>query len=252
MRLKPPAPPDAIGCGQDARVPSPKAGCPRSTVKKMKDQMYSELLKACAQPGCPLCRMSLEAVRRYLASTMYEFVNDGGVRAALRAARGYCNRHAWMVTEGYGVVLGVAVVQRDLIDATLEATESVPQRQGGPKIARRLRPTADCPACTHQRRMDDIAIQTLLKYLDDPDMASALEGTCLCLPHLARALELVQNSDQLELLLRFQRKSLLELRGELSELIRKHDYRFVDEGFGPEGDSWLRATGIVSGERGAR
>lgn len=218
----------------------------------MKDQMYSDLLKACAQPGCPLCRMSLESVRRYLESTMYEFVNDGGVRAALRAARGYCNRHAWMVTEGYGMVMGAAVIQRDVINAVLQAAETAPRRQGGPKIAHRLQPTAECPACAHQHRMEDIAIQTLLKYLDDPDMAAALDATCLCLPHFTRALELVQDSDQLERLLRFQRQALQELSDELTELIRKHDYRFADEGFGREADSWLRATGVVSGERGAQ
>lgn len=222
-----------------------------------KDRLYSDLLEACDKPGCPLCRVSLAFVRSYLESTMYERVNDGGVRAALRDARGYCNTHAWMLTEGHGVVLGSAIIQRDVLNAVLEATDAPSlgrgARQYAQEILRRLRPTAECPACAHRRMMEDIAIQTLLKYLDDPQLAAALDGTDgLCLAHFSRALELVENSDQLQRLLRFQRRALEGLRDELSELIRKHDYRFADEGFGEEGDSWLRATGIVSAERGVR
>jgi len=222
-----------------------------------KDWLYSDLLEACTKPGCPLCRVSLAFVRSYLDGTMYERVNDSGVRAALRAARGYCNAHAWMLTEGLGVALGVAIIQRDVLHTILEATDVAPLgrgvRQYAQDILRRLRPTAECPVCVHRRTMEDIAIQTLLKYLDDARLAAALdEASGLCLPHFSRALELVEDSEQLQRLLRFQRRALERLGDELSELIRKRDYRFKDEGFGEEGDSWLRATGIVSAERGAR
>jgi hypothetical protein len=221
------------------------------------DTLYWDLLEACAKPGCPLCRVSLAFVRSYLDSTMYERVNDFGVRAALRDARGYCNAHAWMLTEGYGVVLGTAIIQRDVLNAVLKAADVAPlgrgTRQYAQYILRRLRPTAECPACANQRTMEDIAVQTLLKYLDDARLAAALAETSgLCLPHFSRALELVEDSDRLQRLLRFQWQALEGLCDELSELIRKHDYRFKDEGFGEEGDSWLRATGIVSAERGAR
>jgi len=222
-----------------------------------KDRLYSDLLEACAKPGCPLCRVSLAFVRRYLDNTMYERVNDCGVRAALRDARGYCNTHAWMLTEGHGVVLGTAIIQHDVLNTVLEAIDATPLGQGtrlhAQDILRRLRPTAECPACAHQRTMEDIAIQTLLKYLDDARLAAALDETSgLCLLHFSRTLELVEDAAQLQRLLRFQRQALEKLRDELAELIRKHDYRFINEGFGQEGDSWLRATGIVSGERGAR
>ena len=222
-----------------------------------KDALYSDLLQACAKTGCPLCRVSLAFVRSYLDSTMYERVNDGGVRANLRAARGYCNTHAWMLTEGFGVVLGAAIIQRDVLNTVLEATNIAPlgrgTRQYARDILRRLHPTAECPACAHLRTMEDIAIQTLLKYLDDPHLAAALATTSgLCLLHFSRALELVEDSEQLQRLLRFERGALEGLRDELSELIRKHDYRFIGEGFGQGSDSWLRATGIVSAERGVR
>jgi hypothetical protein len=222
-----------------------------------KDRLYSDLLEACARPGCPLCQVSLAFVRSYLDSTMYERVNDSGVRAALRDARGYCNTHAWMLTEGHGVVLGTALIQRDVLNTALAATDVAPlgrgARQYAQDILRRLRPTAECPACANRRTMEGSAIHTLLKYLDDAHLAAALAETSgLCLPHFSRALELVEDSDQLQRLLRFQRQALEGLCDELSELIRKHDYRFTGEGFGEEGDSWRRAVGIMCGERGVR
>lgn len=188
---------------------------------------------------------------------MYEYVNDVGVRATLRNARGYCNAHAWMLTEGHGVVLGTAIILHDVLQGVLEATDVAPLgrgvRQHAQEILRRLHPTAECPACAHRRMMEDIAIQTLLKYLDDPQLAAALDKTDgICLPHFSRALELVEDSGHLRRLLDFQRRALRRLRDELAELIRKHDYRFADEGFGEEGNSWLRATGILSAGRGVR
>ncbi|RLC65973.1 MAG: hypothetical protein DRI48_05795 [Chloroflexi bacterium] len=221
-----------------------------------KDWLYPDLIKACSGPGCPLCRLSLAFGRDYLDSTMYERVNDPGVRRALRDARGYCNTHAWMLTEGRGVVLGSAIILRDVLNTVLEVTDVVPRgqdtRQQAQHLLRRLRPTAECPACAHCRAMEDTAIQTLLKYLDDARLAEALAETSgLCLAHFSRALELVEEFDQLQRLLHFQRQALQKLRDELSELIRKQDYRFIDERRGQEGDSWLRATGIVSGERHA-
>ncbi|HDQ71203.1 MAG TPA: hypothetical protein ENN19_03785 [Chloroflexi bacterium] len=188
---------------------------------------------------------------------MYEHINDPDVRADLRDARGYCNTHAWMLTERHGVVLGMAIIQRDLLNAVLEAIDVAPLgrgvRQYTRNILQRLRPSAECPACVHRRTMEDIAIQTLLKYLNDARLATALDETSgLCLPHFSRALELAQDSEQLERLLSFQRRVLERLCDELSELIRKHNYCFQDEEIGQEGDSWLRALGITSAERKVR
>ena len=42
-----------------------------------------------------------------------------------------------------------------------------------------------------------------------------------------------------------------QLEAQLSELIRKHDYRYKDEKRGAEMTSWQRAAGLVSGEEGS-
>jgi hypothetical protein len=52
-----------------------------------------------------------------------------------------------------------------------------------------------------------------------------------------------------QLLLDLARDHWENLADELSEFIRKNDYRFSKEGFGTERDSWLRATGVLTGNR---
>jgi hypothetical protein len=62
----------------------------------------------------------------------------------------------------------------------------------------------------------------------------------------------VRNDRTLAQLVDLQRRTMGELRDELAEFIRKNDYRFRHEGFGKEGDSWLRAIGIICGEQDVR
>ena len=47
-----------------------------------------DLIEAFGQPGCPVCRLSTEAVDAYLTSVCYEQVNDLDLREQLRSAGG--------------------------------------------------------------------------------------------------------------------------------------------------------------------
>jgi hypothetical protein len=82
-------------------------------------------------------------------------------------------------------------------------------------------------------------------------MAKALQDSGgLCLPHLRRALDQIKNASEVAALLTVHREKLEGLRAELAEFIRKNDYQVIKEGFGKEGDAWLRAIGTVVGQRG--
>ncbi len=221
------------------------------------NRLYYDLLEVCTRAGCPLCRLTERWAEKYLDNTLYERVTDVGERGAVRDARGYCNLHAWMLTERQGAILGTAIIQQDVLRTALTILQSYRGQRGAYRQARRLadqlRPTAECPVCAHCREMETIAIHTLLTNQDDPQLQEALSNTDgFCLPHLIQALEQVKNDDQARWLVNFQRQALRELCDELSELIRKCDYRFSHEALGAEQDSWLRATGIVSGERNTR
>jgi hypothetical protein len=69
------------------------------------------------------------------------------------------------------------------------------------------------------------------------------ESRGLCLPHLvevtqsaSRRLDQHSFAYVLKTLLPLQASSFTRIDFELSEFIRKHDYRFAKEGFGPEAD----------------
>jgi len=72
------------------------------------------------------------------------------------------------------------------------------------------------------------------------------------LVHLRRALELAPNAAAFDRLRAASAEHLARLTAEVAEFIRKNDYRFVGEVFGPEGDSWRRALAAVIGARGWR
>ena len=222
-----------------------------------KDTLYYELIDACAETGCPLCRLSLVSVRRYMASGMFEFVNDIESRADLRAARGYCNDHAWWLTETRGNSLGIAIIHHDVVNALLRVIDGLSTgrrgRQRAQELLNRLNPSRECPACAYRRSMEDVMIGALLKHIKDEGLVELLVGCGgLCLVHFSRALELVRNDRTLTQLVAVQRRTMGELRDELAEFIRKNDYRFQHEGFGKEGDSWRRAVAIVCADQDVR
>ena len=222
-----------------------------------KDTLYFELLDACAETGCPICRLSLESVQRHLDGALYEFVNDIEARAVLRVARGYCNDHAWWLTKTYGNSLSIGIIYHDIVKAVLRELEDMPPgrrgRQRAQELLKRVSPAGECPACAHRRMIEDVMLGALLKHIKDEGLDAALVGCGgLCVPHFSRALELVRHDRTLNRLVDLQRRTMSELRDELAEFIRKNDYRFRHEGFGVEGNSWLRAIGIICGEPDVR
>jgi hypothetical protein len=81
-------------------------------------------------------------------------------------------------------------------------------------------------------------------------MSKALQDSeGLCLPHLKLALGHVKEERVYESLLAVQRARLEILKNDLAEFIRKNDYQAIKEGFGKEGDAWLRAIDMIAGSR---
>jgi hypothetical protein len=69
----------------------------------------------------------------------------------------------------------------------------------------------------------------------------------VCLPHFEMAHAVCRDAETWRLLYDTQTAGVNELLGELNELIRKQDYRFSNEGIGPEFDSCRRAVERVRG-----
>ncbi len=250
-------------------------------VQPDKHTAYYELLDACATGGCPVCALTLAAVTSYLQAITYEHVNDPEFRDAIVAARGYCNTHSWRLRE-LRVALGTALMYRDVIrDAAAELARSATggrpdlfgagqgQGRGHGGVRDRLAalagrdasdnggrvtdPHRTCPACQERDRYELLYLEALLDHTQDGRMAQAFtDAGGLCMVHLDRLITTTRQAAALARLISLQRECLLRLHDELTEFIRKNDYRFSSEGMGVERDSWVRAVEIVAGKPGVR
>lgn len=236
---------------------------------------YYAVVEACRRPGCPLCRLSEQWVERYLDGLMYEKINDPGLRETLVRSLGFCNEHAWRFAGlSGGASLGVAIIYRSLINRlagnlqqmryttpgslpwqrVLESLDHERSAGATRAVVQSLAPQAGCPACIHRDEMETVALTAVVARLSqDRGLQEALRAVGgLCLPHLRRAFQLVRDEATFETLQALALDRLAALLGELDEFIRKNDYRFRHEGFGPEGDSWRRAVAWLVGAAGVR
>jgi hypothetical protein len=229
-------------------------------------------MEACREPGCPICRLEQQGVERYLDNQFYESVNSPAWRDHLRASHGFCYEHAWLgVERRLGDALGFSIIYHDLVNHLIKSLndnssarparrrtsvlrqipDSVRRRVEGVLAA--ITPVKRCPACEHREELSRNLFPALVEDLPTPAMADALQASeGLCLPHLGLAMGYVKDVAAYEILLTIHRTKLESLRIELAEFIRKNDYQVIKEGFGSEGNAWLRAIGMVVGRRKER
>lgn len=227
-----------------------------------------------AQAPCPVCRLVERKVHDYLDALLYENVNDIPIRDRLRAAHGLCRVHAWQLAQMRDG-LGSAIIYKDVLNAILKELEQTryggggtlgsfarrlmggggispaenhDQRRTNTAASRRLVPHATCPACETADHMADVYLESLLEHITAPQFWEKYEPSGgLCIPHLRRGLELARDEAGFRRLVEAQIKGMQALGAELDEFIRKTDYRFTDEEWGAERDSWLRAIETVVG-----
>ncbi|MCO6450614.1 MAG: hypothetical protein J5I90_07470 [Caldilineales bacterium] len=243
-----------------------------------------ELHTAFSQSGCPICRLLADSVDHYLDSVLWEMVTDPKLRGELNEARGYCQKHGWMLVRPGGA-LGVAIMMQGVIRAimrlaegegvkrispsswqqllnNLENAERMPDlgklvralERGSPdartaRIGAALSPQILCPACSYEESMEEHYLSGLLQHLpDDDELAQAYQNSDgLCLNHFRLALMQARPGPKLDSLTAAQLVVWQRLDVQLGEFIRKNDHRFRGEAFGAEEDSWRRALEAISG-----
>ena len=236
----------------------------------MPNSLTYKLLEACREPGCPICRVEQRGVERYLDNQFYENVNSPAWRDQLRASQGLCHEHAWLgVNKRLGDALGYSIIYHDIVNSLLRSLNEEPRPartpgrrasilgQGSESLRKRvegvlalLTPQKRCPACAHRDEVTRDLLSVLAEGLSTAEVQEALEASDgLCLPHLRLALGSVNDDSAYETLLMIQRGKLEGLKHELAEFIRKNDYQAIKEGFGSEGDAWLRAIAMIIGGR---
>jgi hypothetical protein len=222
-----------------------------------------------AQPGRPVCRLSAETVNRYLNSLTYEKLNDPGLRAALREARGFCPRHGWGLVR-HGAALSAASLLRDVVQ-TLQRALAVAHAQSAPALAVAgglqssfvaqpynlhartlavLSPQVVCPICKVEAEIEG---DLLLSFAEGLRSDSTLLGSYrvsdgLCLPHFRQLLAHLGEEEDFDALIHAQQDIWATLERQLDELIRKSGFRNSQVALREESASWLRAIAATAGE----
>jgi len=215
-----------------------------------------DLIAAFGMGGCPVCRLASEAVDAYLTAVCYEQVNDLDLRAQLRDAGGFCRPHAHRFLRQRLGALASAIVYRDVLSTARGRIRARgPARNGpfggsaflggllGSRGTRKGAATGgapNCPACEVLLEAEDRHVGTLLSRIERPHVLEQYRaGDGLCLPHLDRAFE--TEGEPARLIAEAADAKLAEIVAELDEYVRKHDYRFTDEGLAGSEDVPRRA-----------
>jgi hypothetical protein len=193
---------------------------------------FFELRKACAQPGCPLCRIVADRAERYIDNMLFEHISNRSFRAAYRAAGGFCGDHARNL-ESFRDGLAVAILGRDILEDRIQAF----------KRRKPWRPQGRCPVCEERDRIEGEYLSFLAETGgDSPDEAelreafTASEG--LCAPHYAQFLETARKRRPLPgWIISFHERKFDELLRRTSQFIELSAYGRQEEFAGlPEKD----------------
>ena len=219
---------------------------------------YFDLVEACAQPGCPICRLLDRDVSRYLDTLLYEHPTDRITQRELRASLGLCHHHVWMLPR-YNNALATAVLYNAVIDEMLRISAETPPDRSQRRLmssadnalAAALEPDQPCPACRLRESSEQIYEDVLGTYIGDARLRSAFEQSAgLCLPHFRAALRAAPDTERARLIADVQRQRWISLKGELELLLHKLDAHY-HQAVGAEGTSWLRALARAAGEKDA-
>jgi hypothetical protein len=215
----------------------------------MRPFAYHDLIEAFAEDGCPVCRLALRAVRRYLDALLYEFSTDPETHRAFRDGRGLCNAHSWQLTEIMGGALSTAVLFRSAlreVQHLTDAPNSTPRKQ-----ADRLAPRCACPACQRLRDSEAACLEVFPRYFEEPAFRSAWHASQgVCLPHLRLILPKL-TAEQAARLLADQKAVWKRLQADLEAFQRNYQAEHSSEPLSvAEATSWQRVIAMLTGECG--
>ena len=220
-----------------------------------------------AREGCPLCLVTREAMERVMDTWQYEGFSDVEQRQALVRARGFCPRHTWQLAQ-LPTSFQLALLYRETLPEILaDMQRHLQQIQGHQRTRsgffrrvfgkqRRRQPGRkngeplflNCPLCQRQAEIEQRLASAWLTMLSVEDLRSRMsQANGLCLPHFTRVSVEASNNTQRAVLLECQATCVQRTLDEIEELVRKHDYRFLQEPRGEEMTSWRRAAQLFVG-----
>jgi len=236
----------------------------------MTESVYSDLLTACTQPGCPICRLEQNAVLSQFKSILYEFENEPGTRQHLRENLGFCHEHAWMILDSeIGETMAFYLLNHNLLLTALLTLQSLEKSHHKTRklytILRRwihkpakpfetavrlLEPLNRCPICEQRDKLTLSIFTTFENSPQDATLTNALASSDgLCLPHLRITLMHIKNEQTYKTLISTSFGKLEALRRDVNKLIRRAESS--SQGKTPENreNTLEGVTSVMVGER---
>jgi hypothetical protein len=213
---------------------------------------YFDIIEILSVGRCPVCELLRRKSMNYIDHALYGLVVDPQTQNRFAESGGYCRRHGEMLFKiPWGSALGVAILHRRLIEDAADTLKSAAAKPGAGRTAKLEKAIdPDCLACKVEQEALEGVLQTVLATLKEKDgrMTEAVgQGRGFCLHHLNALLGSARDADTISTLRRHGLRTAEHLLAELSEFIRKSDYRFTKEQMGKEGDSWMRAVAWMTG-----
>jgi hypothetical protein len=135
----------------------------------------ADVLRELGGPGCTVCRGRSGAERQWMASFIHETNADPGVRAALRASRGFCPAHLRLAHEQTEAPFVLTIVQEEV------AAERIADL-----VSRGRRPSGGCPVCAAAAAGETGRLTLIATLFGEAEIRDALRGgDGLCSPHWA-------------------------------------------------------------------
>ena len=206
---------------------------------------------------CPFCTLEADAMHAYFDAILYEGVNDPKLRSELVRSKGYCHRHAHYLTDLQDS-LGIAILYQDQLKLFWQLSS---KSAGDNWMGSKRNPEPDegntncpacsaCPACRNQLETRQRYLAVLTEELTNSEIKTAYKASPgFCAPHLGMLLKTIKDPVIQNFVYEIEERNLMKLWDELQEFIRKHDYRYTDEPYGKERDSWSRAIKKLTGNK---
>ncbi len=224
-------------------------------MKHTKHTTYFNLLDALKENGCAICTLVKKSVHKSMDDFLYEQINDPGVRKEIKESFGFCNRHAWQlqkIGDGFGLSIIYHYLSELLIDKIDKKTNPKTLIKGllqDKEIRNFQKIQNTCMVCKGSKEAECRYIDVFIENFEDAELQFAFKNSFgLCLPHLLTLLKLCKYAKISAAVLKIETEKIKSIIEELKEFKRKHDYRFSKEGYGKEGDSWIRVIEKLIGK----
>ena len=218
---------------------------------------HHELLEACSQTGCPVCRVGAQTVRRYLKSLFYEYVNDLDMRANLVKSLGFCSEHTrLLLSHKIADTLGASIIYEHLVKVILREFPTSTSHKSPKELNRKISSfvsasegLAECLACTRRDETIKYTLKQIAGALDNTTLLAALEKSDgFCFPHLSQLLLQTSKPAEVNFLLTLTRSKLEARQFEMAEIIRKNDHHFSSEKITEaEALAWRKSMSMLVG-----